>query len=150
MMLFCIWEKYTVKKCPSDCQTRSQSTEEDRGPRPMERHMYSLELLPVSKTFTLWQRSTPGRLLMPGKFDTSSPSSQPPSLLQKHVLFQNKEFKIASSFIYDYLTRGSSKKGLKGATVRHTVGYGNSVESIKRRWTTENVRKGGMFLIDAV
>ncbi|KAJ6907221.1 hypothetical protein NC651_017800 [Populus alba x Populus x berolinensis] len=49
MMLFCIWEKYTLKKCPSDCQTRSESTEEDRGPRPMERHMYSLELLPVSK-----------------------------------------------------------------------------------------------------
>jgi hypothetical protein len=67
-MLFCIWEKYTLKKCPSDCQTRSESTEKDRGPRPIERHMYSLELLPVSKTFTLWQWSTPGRLLMPGKF----------------------------------------------------------------------------------
>jgi hypothetical protein len=68
MMLFCIWEKYTLKKCPSDCQTRSESTEKDRGPMPIERHMYSLELLPVSKTFTLWQWSTPGRLLMPGKF----------------------------------------------------------------------------------
>jgi hypothetical protein len=37
------------------------------------------------------------------------------------------------------MNRGSSKKGLNGATVRHAVGYGNSVESIKKRWTTENV-----------
>jgi len=39
-MLFCIWEKYTLKKCPSDCQTRSESTEKDRRPRPIERHVF--------------------------------------------------------------------------------------------------------------